>query len=215
MYSRQQLESAGIRISDVQFESQVCRFETLDSQNHFWPGGIVFYGDSDISRWRDHGIFERDFSEPEIHNRGFGGARTWETLIYLERLLKKLDPRLVVFCAGDNDFFGSTDVTPEQIALSVRLLLEGLEKTCPTFQRLIYLPLHSAPCRLNDKDRQEKANQLVKELLLNKPEHDYADYLSLLNFDQGNLRPDAFVDDGLHFSEDMYSRLGKWLKKRL
>lgn len=78
------LERAATRIPDVRFAEAVDAFVRTDQASPPAPGGVLFVGDSDIRLWAP---IEEYFPALPVMNRGFGGARTWEVLLYFDRLV--------------------------------------------------------------------------------------------------------------------------------
>ena len=99
--TRENLEAIGMIVPEVRFEDEIARYVEADADRppH---GGILFVGDSDIRRW-DPAAMADAFAGLPVINRGFGGARTWEVLLYLHRIVLPYRPHVIVYGCGDND----------------------------------------------------------------------------------------------------------------
>ena len=67
-------------------------------------GEIVFVGSSTIHRW-DVASY---FPDLKIINRGIDGTELADAVKYIDRLVLRYEPRLVVVYAGDNDIGGGS-----------------------------------------------------------------------------------------------------------
>jgi GDSL-like lipase/acylhydrolase family protein len=208
------LEQAGMMIPNLRWEDEIARLEALGPAK---PGGILFVGDSDFRFWNIGGKFEQAFGDLPATNVGFGGARIWETLLHFHRVVLPHRPRTILYLAGDNDLIGLGD-TPEavrNVEIGFRLFLDAVEQHLPSVERLIYLALHAAPGRADADAVQANANARLKALCDARPFAELLDYTALLYDTDGQLRPEAFRPDGLHFSDTFYDEWAAFLRPLL
>ena len=184
--------------SPERFAKQIDVFAQQDAEQMPAEGVIVFTGSSSIRRWD----LPASFGDLDAINRGFGGSHISDVIHYADRVVLKYRPRTVVFFCGGNDLAG--DKTPEQVAGDFReftkLLFDELPKT-----RLIVFPGKPSTKRWEIVDRVRKLN----DLLWTEARAD--DRITLLDGafdlmldDQGAVREDLFVEDGLHLNEEGY-----------
>jgi lysophospholipase L1-like esterase len=216
VHTRASLEAAGMVVPNVLFDEAIANFEAGERASPTPPGGVVFYGDSDIGYWNREGVFQESFAGLSAVNRGFGGARVWETLIYFHRVLVPLQPRLLVYNCGDNDVCALGTSAAENVRIGFRLLLDAVARDLPSVARVVCLAIHPAPSR-NDRGLwplQAGANAVLRELCAHGRAQ-YEDALELLGGDPRNLNAADFLDDRTHYSPAFYRRLGAWLRPRL
>src|SRR5437764_4743157 len=82
------------------FEKDIARFEEQDRAKPPPEGAVVFTGSSSIARWKD---LAKDFPNQQVINRGFGGSTLPEVNHFLDRIVTKHRPRVVVLFCGGND----------------------------------------------------------------------------------------------------------------
>jgi lysophospholipase L1-like esterase len=214
-HTRKSLEARGMIIPEVRFREAVEAFARADAAAPPPPGGLLFVGDSDIARWRGAGGFEESFAGLAATNRGFGGARTWETAIHFRKAFGAFRPRTIVYCAGDNDLVASPRIGPEHVHIGVEAFLESADALAPRPERFLYLALHTAPRRRGDEARQEATNREIAALCAARPGAEFLDYRELLELPGGGLRAEAFEPDGLHFTPGFYRQWAAWLLPKL
>lgn len=218
--TRRGLQDAGMVIPSVRFEDEIEAFLASDRRRPPSPGGILFVGDSDIRFWNDGGQFEADFNAPgrlplPAINRGFGGARTWEVLLYFPHIVLPHQPSVIVYLAGDNDIASLRAEGARSALTGFRLFLELASEHLPQTRRVLYLPIHRSPVNEQLWDVQRQANEQLQQLCEESALADYADYLPLLADDEGYLRQDAFRADGLHWRTHFYAELADWLRPQI
>jgi len=202
-------------IPEVRFRADVRRFAAADRASPPAPGGALFVGDSDIRFWNEDGLFAECFAGLPATNRGFGGARTWETAIHFRKAFGGCRPRAIVYCAGDNDLVASPRIGPDEVRTGVTAFLESADVLTPPPARFLYLALHAAPSRRGDEARQEATNRALAGLCAARPGAEFLDYRELLLGPDGRLREESFAPDGLHFTPEFYRRWAAWLLPRL
>jgi hypothetical protein len=180
------------------------------------PGGIVFVGDSDIRLWRADNGFAEDFAGLPALNRGFGGARTWETLLYFNDLVMPYAPRRIVYCCGDNDIAKLRDQGVASAVQGFRLFLEAVRVNAPSVRRVLYLAIHPSPSDEPLWGFIEQANAQVRTLCeRSEGLAEWVDYRHLLLDARGRPRDDCFRPDRLHVTRDFYRQWGSFLRSRL
>lgn len=179
------------------WEKDVSAFEAADAASPAPKGGIVFVGSSTIRLW-DVG---RYFPDLKILNRGFGGSELADSVRYIDRLVLKHEPRLVVLYAGDNDI--SAGRLSEQVAVEFERFVRAVHSKLPQ-TRILYLAIKPSLLRWIQVDRMHAANEMIRAIC----ERD--DRLAFLDFGNAMLgwdetpRRDLFVEDGLHLSHQGY-----------
>jgi len=175
------------------WEKYVAAFDAGDQVLPPPKGEIVFVGSSTIRRW-DTAVY---FPDLKIINRGIDGTELSDAVKYVDRLVLRYEPRLVVVYAGDNDI-GSGKIS-EQVAVDFERLVRAIHAKLPQ-TRILYIGIKPSLLRWMQIDRMRLANQVIRSLC----ERD--DRLAFLDFDNLMLgwdekpRKELFVEDGLHLS---------------
>jgi lysophospholipase L1-like esterase len=179
------------------WEAAIAKFEQQDENQPPEPGGIVFVGSSSIRLW------DLDKSFPELRplNRGFGGSEAEDALRYVERIVVKYRPRLVVYYEGDNDL--AHGKSPEQVEQDTKAFLEKLHQALPE-TTVILLSVKPSPSRWHLFDAQVDTNRRFQDLAAANPKVKYADVASVLLDADGKPCPELYLPDKLHLNPDGY-----------
>ncbi len=207
------LEALGMIIPSVGLEDKIVEFEQQDKLHPPTSNGILFYGDSDIRCWLLENQFAKDFAGLPVVNRGFGGARIWETILYFKRVVIPHNPSVIIYNCGDNDVCALSRLGedgPKNVEIGFRIIMELIQQYLPNLDQLIYLSIHPAPKR-NDGGFwpvQDDANRRVEKICDEYQWARYEDYNHMLYDDDGELRSEDFIEDRTHFSPLFYKQLG-------
>ena len=181
-----------------QWADEIAAFEQADRDAARGPGGVVFVGSSSIRFWDS---LAEDFPTLDPINRGFGGSRLSDVRHYLDQLVMKHRPRLVVLYAGENDI--NADVAPEQVFADYRAIADRIRSELPE-TRLVWISIKPSPLRWADADAMRRANALVMEHAARDPQIEYVDvFMPMLN-EKGEPRGELFVEDRLHLNDEGY-----------
>lgn len=190
------------------WESAFARFEEQDRQSPPPEGGIVFVGSSSIRLWN---LAESFPGLPAI-NRGFGGSQTVDSARNAERLVVKYKPRVVVFYAGDNDL--ASGKSPEQVRDDFATFLKQIRAGLPA-AKLLYLSVKPSSSRWALYEKQQRVNELVRELIAGDPRAEFVDLATPLLGADGKPRDELFVADRLHLNKQGYEVWTAVLKPKL
>jgi len=190
------------------WEGEIRRFEKLDSKHPTPPGGVVFVGSSSIRLWD----LRKSFPQLDALNRGFGGSELADSVRYIDRLVLRHKPRLVVLYAGDNDI--GRGKTPEQIASDFDAFVAALHKGLPE-TRILYIGIKPSLMRRNLADSMQKANALISAKCKTTKNCEFIDVWPAMVNEEGAPNRDLFVWDGLHMNEAGYAIWTKLVGPRL
>lgn len=177
-----------------QWADEIATFEAADQSDSYAPGGTVFVGSSSIRFWDS---LAEDFPYLNPLNRGFGGSRISDVRYYLDELVLKHRPELVVVYAGENDiaFGGDAEALFDDYKAIVEEVREELPET-----RLVFVSVKPGPARWDRVDEVRKANALVMEYAARDPLLDYVDVFMPMLDSHGQPRGELFVADGIHMN---------------
>ncbi len=166
------------------------------------PGSILFVGSSTIRMWR---TLAEDMAPLPVYNRGFGGARTWEALHFLDDLALKHRPRLLVFFCGSNDTLVHR-ATAEMTAKNFERFVQQVRGVSPQC-RFIYLSITRTPSREPVWPRVDTVNALVADFAARHAHVRYFEMNQLVFDDQGRIQAERFLKDGTHLARQTYRDL--------
>ena len=167
---------------------------------------IVFSGSSSIRFWID---LDKDFIEYDILNRGFGGSTFSDLNYFINELIIKHNPDLIVLYEGDNDiaFNIPTKYIYDDFKKSYELIRKKNENV-----PIIYIAPKPSPARWDKKNKYDELNNLIKEFCKMKQKTYYFDTWSIMIDNEGNIPKKYFWTDMLHMNKSGYQIWKKNLK---
>jgi len=181
------------------WEADIVAFEQQDQVQPPARGGVVFAGSSSIRMWD----LAASFPQLGALNRGFGGSQMSDLLRYVDRIVIKYEPRVVVIYEGDNDL--ASGESPAQVADEFRQLAERLRAQSPMTD-VIFLSIKPSVARWQLYPQMQQANAKIAEYCQRHPRLHFLDVGHVLLNEQGQPRPELFADDGLHLNAAGYQR---------
>lgn len=180
----------------ARWEGAIAKIEATGTRE---PGGIVFTGSSSITSWT---TLAKDFPGLPVRNHGFGGSTIADVTYYVDRIVIPYQPRLVVFYAGDNDL--AAGHTPEQVAADFKAFFLEVRKALPK-TRIAFISIKPSVQRANVFEPVRTANALIREWLGTQENVAYIDVFTPMLDDEGRIRPDLYIKDGLHMNRKGYA----------
>lgn len=179
------------------FKEAVEYFSRYDSKNSFPVDAVLFVGSSSIRFWET----AKYFPGYPVINRGFGGSHISDIIHFIEPLVIKYKPRVIVFYAGDNDIAAGKNAGQafNDYKEYVQLVREQLPKS-----KIIYLPIKPSLARWSFWKEMEKANSLIKEYSEMDEFLYYVDTATPMFGNESLPDSSFFVDDGLHLNANGY-----------
>ncbi len=196
-------DTSGFKLSDYfpieqinRFQSEIDKFKYKDSVNGFKDSTILFVGSSSIRKWKS---LESSFKPLPVINRGFGGSTFAELIYYINELVFKYNPKIVVVYEGDNDQYF---MRPGEIFKCACYFEKKLHETLPQ-TKLFYMSIKPSPARKTKLRDMAKTNQFL---------NNYADttkntfYINVWDvcFKDDLIRSDIFKNDSLHLNSKGY-----------
>lgn len=160
------------------------------------PNRTVFYGSSSFRLWNN---MEENLNRKDIINLGFGGSTLEAANFYFESLVIPFQPKSIVFYGGDNDI-GNGD-TPEIIAQNLFKFLRKIETHVGSNYPFTFVSIKPSVERAHMIPDIQKSNKLIQNELAKWPNKHYIDiHFEMLNND-GTVREELFIEDGLHMNQ--------------
>lgn len=186
------------------WESDIQRFEAWDAQNAWPRDGVLFVGSSSIRMWQTR----ESFDDLPVLNRGFGGSQIPDVLHFLDRIVLKYRPAVIVFYCGDNDIAAGR--RPEQVLGDWRTFVDRVRGVLPHTQ-IVYLGIKPSGARWNLWPEMDRANRLIREHCDADRRLWYVDTATPLLKD-GRPGDALFLADRLHLSPAGYRRWTRVLR---
>ena len=182
------------------FEQTIEQFRRFDARNRLPANPTLFVGSSSIVFWET----ADSFPEYPVVNRGFGGASLPEIIHYYDDVIGKHAPSvMVVYCDIDVE----NGESPEFSANAFKRLVDRVDLDFPRTQ-IVFLSMK--PTLIDDMlGKDVRRNKLLTNEILAAfgEENDnlhYVDITSVMFADDGRLRTDIFLDDGMHLNHRGY-----------
>ena len=182
------------------WDAPLAAFAAADSKRAPPPGGVVFVGSSSIRLWDG---LETDFAAlPVVINRGFGGSRLSDCVHYLDRLVIRYRPRLVLVYAGDNDL--AEGKSAADVLHQFEAFVQGIHASLPE-TRIAFISIKPSPARAALLPEIRRANALVEQYAAAHPRLVYIDVYTPMLAADGNPRGELFRPDALHLNATGYA----------
>ncbi|MCA8966294.1 MAG: hypothetical protein H6838_13260 [Planctomycetes bacterium] len=162
---------------------------------------IVFVGSSSIRRWS---TLARDMAPMPVRNRGFGGSRLFDTVYWLDQLVVREDPSVVVVFSGTNDIAGDAPRSAEWVAARFDELVARL-RALGCDAPLVYIAISPTPSRERHLAIVQDANARIAARCAADPGLWFVDTASGLLDENGRPDPRWFVADRLHLDPSGYA----------
>ena len=181
----------------IWYEDEVKRLENERLRYTYMPD-TVFYGSSSIRLWA---TLYTDFESYKPVNLGFGGSTLAACVWFFERVVAPLQPKQIIFYAGDNDLGDGRH--PEEIFIFFQQLLTHVSLQFGKIP-IAFISIKPSIVRWAINDKILYTNKLIENLTANVPNLHYIDIYAQMTDDTGTPRRELFVADGLHLSEKGY-----------
>lgn len=191
------------------FEKEIAAYEAADKVSAPPQGAVVFTGASGIRLWK---TLAQDFPGLTVINRGFGGSQMEDSVFFAERIVIPYRPKAVVIQAGGNDI--NAGKSPERVLADFQAWVKKVRAALPEV-RLVYLGQGPSPARWEQREKQQKANALVREFIATQKNMAFVDIWAACIGDDGLPRPEFYVADKLHPTEEQYRVRAKLIRPAL
>jgi lysophospholipase L1-like esterase len=183
------------------WEKEIAAYEAADRKSPPPKGGILFIGSSTVRLWK---TLAEDFPGFKVINRGFGGSEIVDSSHFADRLILPHEPRQIFLRAGGNDLHAGR--LPKEVAADFAEFVRVVRARLPKAE-ILFIGLSPAPARWGEADKTRELNRLVRQMALEMPRVGYVDADSISLGPDGRARPELFVKDRLHLSQEGYRLL--------
>lgn len=190
----------------ARFEEAISGFESRDKATPAPKNATLFVGASNIRRWDS---LQKRFGKTVI-NRGFGGSHMSDVAHFADRIVIPLKPKQIYVNAGGNDLHGGK--SPKDVLAAFEAFVKKVRPALPK-AKISLLAIPPSPARWEEVGQVKVANTLLSDFCAKDGSIDFIDTFSLLLGDDGQPRPECYVEDRLHLSEagyDIVTSAIKW-----
>ncbi len=180
------------------FENEIRAYEQKDKRKQPPVGHTVFIGSSTFTRWQS---LEKDLSELQPINRGFGGSTIPEINHYETRLIAPLNPFRIVFYAGTNDI--AEGHSGEQVCDDFKQFVKAAHHDAPNAE-IYFISMSVAPSRLTMQEQFDHGNALISEYVKTDPKLHFIDVRPVMRDEKNQLKAAYFGPDQLHMTPEGY-----------
>lgn len=170
---------------------------------------VLLVGSSTFTRWQSAHQLMAPFA---VRNRGFGGSRMAQVLLYTNHFLPYQARRVVVY-EGDNDLCNPA-FTPHAFLAECRRFTKLMLAAVPG-RDVFFLAIKPSPIRWCFFERQCAANELLRAYAARTPRVHFIDIVPVLLGDDFKPSPALYVQDQLHLNEAGYARIAAVIKAAL
>ena len=182
---------------DGNWKDEINAFDSLNGDSPS-QGGILFTGSSSIKFWKDPA---KDFDNPNILNRGFGGSQIIDLIENFDQVILKYHPKKIVIYSGDNDVQNGKSA---EIVFGDFCTLYGMIKAKLPKTKVSYIAIKPSLNRWSKVLEMKKTNTMINEYLNTKSNGNFIDIFSPMIGEDGKPLEKLFVKDGLHLSDKGY-----------
>lgn len=185
------------QVYENHFKDELNNFTVLDGKNPL-QDGILFTGSSSIRMWKDPA---KDFNNPKILNRGFGGSQIIDLIENFDQVILKYHPKKIVIYSGDNDI---QEGKSAEIVFGDICVLYGMIKAKLPDAEVYYIAIKPSLNRWSKVLEIQKANTMINEYLNTKSNAAFVDIFSPMIDFTGKPSEKWFLEDGLHMTDEGY-----------
>ena len=157
---------------------------------------LLFTGSSSIRMWES---LESRFPNHIVLNTGFGGSQTSDLMAYLNELVLQHSPNKIFIYEGDNDI--AEGKKPRNIIKTTQEVVNNIKSA--GYNNIVLISAKPSIDRWHLKRKYRKFNRKLEKLCEKDPALKFADVWYPM-LDGKKLRPELFIEDGLHMNETGY-----------
>ena len=174
------------------YEKVVLGYEAADKVDPPPAHAILLAGDSQFYRWK---TLHEDLPGYTIINRGIDGFQTSDLLHYLDRLVLRYRPRLIVLHVGGNDVHRGK--SPATILADFQTLVARVHSTLPGVA-IAFTSITPGPGRWSEASARKQTNDVIKAWIATQPGLHFIDLWTAMLTPAGQPREDIWVADRVH-----------------
>ncbi|MEO2016461.1 MAG: GDSL-type esterase/lipase family protein [Fuerstiella sp.] len=181
------------------WEKSVQQFERQMKDGDSKSGSVLFIGSSSIRKWD----LPKWFPGHATINHGFGGSEVADSLQLFDRIVKPLQPSMILMYAGDNDI--GKGKTAEIVHADFQSFAKRVRTDLAPGTKLAFIAIKPSIKRWSLSDEMARANALIAHDCAADDQLVYVDIWTPMLGQDGKPMADLFIKDGLHLSDKGYA----------
>lgn len=197
---------------EKKWEKTIQKLEARNVAEGAWPReSLLFYGSSSFRRWDS---MANDMAPYPAINRGYGGAKFVDMVLFADRMLKPHHYRALMLFAA-NDVKGEAgDSSPEEVACAVREII-NVSQTHQPDAPVFIVEVTPTEDRWSSWEKTRQINATLRDIALTTENTWFiATAQHYLNADV-TPKKEYFIDDKLHLNEAGYKKWAGLIKSHL
>lgn len=189
---------AGDNPDPNRFRNDIDKFIEQDKKHPEKTSSIVFVGSSSIRGWDT----EKSFPKLPIAQRGFGGSHISDVNYFIEPLVLKHSPDIVVLYAGENDI--SHGKNPKEVFRDFKYFVDAVYKQS-TETHIVFLSIKPTPARWRKWPKMIETNNMIKTFTEKSEKLHYVDIASPMIGKDGKPIDKLYMKDQIHMTAEGYA----------
>lgn len=194
-----QKEPQAKRPDPLRWVDVVDEYKQWDSKNAFLKDAVLFVGSSSIALWNT----AESFPYLPVINRGFGGSCTADALYFVNELIIKYNPKLIIIYEGDNDI--AEMIPPTSVHKDFVNLTNAIHTALPQSE-IICLSAKLCNSRWHLREAMNELNRLNKTCSQTKNYITFVNVAAVLLKSDGTPNDNLFLPDKLHLNNKGYTK---------
>jgi len=178
----------------AQWEKEIKAFEASDRTHPPPKHCLLFTGSSTIRKWT---TLAQDFPGQPVVNRGVGGSEVVDITHFADRIVFPYEPKMIFFRCGGNDI--AAGKSPERVFADFKEFVALVRTKLPDTE-IVFMSWSPTIARLGNRSKEQTYNRLVKDFVKRNRHMQYCDMTDVPLDKNGNVRPELFQSDKLHFN---------------
>jgi hypothetical protein len=197
--------------SAKKWENEILALEKKDKENTYPDNSILFIGSSSIRLWKN---IDNDLAPYAVIQRGVGGAKLSDILVYENRLVNPHKFRAIGVFVANDIHGGKEDRSPEEVLKLYKNLVKSIRKDHKN-KPIFFIQITPTESRWHVWNRTLQANNLIKEYSKSSKNLFYIETAPAFLGKDGKPIPEYFLEDKLHLTQKGYDVWADIIKKSL
>lgn len=194
-----------------EWEGEIEKFEQLDIAKSYPSDAILFAGSSSIRLWS---TINKDMLPYNVIQRGYGGAKLSDFVVYAERIIFPHPCQAIVIFISNDISGNDSDKSPLEVSRLFRKTLYIIRRKFPDTP-IFWISITPTPARWHVWPEIKEANGMIRKICEN---HDNTYFIDTENYfltPSGLPNNELFVADRLHLNDNGYAVWTRIIKDEL
>ena len=197
---------------EEKWQETIQELEKRNAAEGKWPDdSLLFFGSSSFRLWKTMGS---DMAPYPAINRGYGGAKYVDMVLFAERMLKPHRYRALMLFAANDVKGDDDDSSPEEVACAVKEIIRVSKAHLPE-SPIFIVEVTPTESRWKFWSKTREINAALREIALTTKNVFFIPTAQHYLDTDGNPRSQLFVDDKLHLNQNGYTKWAGLIKNQL